>query len=314
MADFTVTSEAEATTAGKGCNYFVLRSLYNERNNDSKLNSSEKAIETRLSEFFLESDLKRQTYELHASFGRLVSNVTTSLSKLYGVNDLKFQIQQIAPCQATEEVMAATTHEEILCYLDQNWTWFNTGLFKRIVTRLGGDDDKKCLESYECKLIDYMKVRVCKLPSCIYGGEKCGHNGISFVVKMDEEWGQYRVKDVAHSRKVIATILELPEEQLFLRSVDKGCVKLTFQLPHEHSESLLERLTNDQLHALKKAKIIKLIVGVKKIFDCNSRAWKRQQQGRCAAISGTASVKGGKVKLCRRRRVYKAYSVRARPY
>ena len=266
----------------------------------------DEAVAVDFSRLFQEGELKRQTIEVHTKFGNLVSYTGKSLSERYEVDDLKAQIQQIAPNQVTKGLMDATTHDEMLCYLDEHWTWINTGILKRIIMKLGGDDDKKRLESYERKLTDYMKVRVHKLPKSIYGGEKCCRHGFQFIVKMDEEWGQFRVKDVAQTRKVIAGILGLPEDELFLLTVDKGCVKLTFQI---YSASLGERLSNQQIRALKKAKVIKLILDSKVIFDCNIK----RRRSRYAATITRQILKAGKVGSCGRMRVSKTYKLYA-PY
>ena len=275
-----------------------------EARNESTLNSSETKvvdIETHAvdhSKFCQESDLKRKTIEIHTLFGSLVSCLVKSLSARYLVGDLKIQLQQLAPKQVTKEVMDATTHEEILCYLDDHWTWINTGILKSIVMELGDDNDKKQLEGYECKLAEYMNTRVCKLPRSIYGGEK-RHHGVIFIVKMDAEWGQYRVKDVAETKKIIADILKLPENQLFLRSVDNGCVKLTFQIPHH---SLDEKLSIEQIHALKIANVIKLVIEGKVIF-----VKQRRQYRYASTITSQIITKPGKLK-CGWMRVGKTHS------
>ena len=259
-----------------------------------------------LSKFIQEGELKRQTIEVHKKFGNLVSYTGKSLSERYEVGELKTQIQQIAPNEVTKELMDATTHDEMLCHLDEHWTWFNTGVLRRIIMKLGSDNDKKQLESYERKLTDYMKVRVRTLPNGIYGGKKCCHHGIPLFVKVDEEWGQFRVKDAAQMTKVIAGILGLSEDQLFLQTVDKGCVKLTFLILH--TASLGDKLSSEQICALKKAKVIKLILDGKVIYNCNIKQRSRYAATITRHVRQTSTI-AGKVESWGCIRINKTYSV-----
>ena len=210
-------------------------------------------------------ELKGETYDIQTKFGDLVDHLEKSLSRRFTLNEFKAQLR-LAPGvtnEMVEKIIQAKSHAEVLMHFDKHWSWFNSGFLKALILELGDENDKRQLENYNSLFVQYLERRVIQIPSGAYGDDKSQiHLGVRLVVKLDEEWDQYRLNDLVNTRRILANVLDLSEDKLFLLTVDDGCIQLTFRIPH----MLSHRLTTNQKLALCNAKVITMICGSKKIF------------------------------------------------
>lgn len=210
-------------------------------------------------------ELKEDTYDIQTKFGDLVDHLEKSLSRRYTLNEFKAQLRLATRVtnEMVEKIIQAKSHAEVLVHLDKHWSWFNSGFLKTLILELGDENDKRQLENYDRLFAKYLERRVLEIPAGAYGEDKSQtHLGKRLVVKLDEEWDHYQLNDLVNTRRILANVLGLSEDHLFLLTVDDGCIQLTFRIPY----TLSHRLTTDQKLALCDAKVITMICGSKKIF------------------------------------------------
>ena len=207
-------------------------------------------------------ELKEDTYDIQTKFGDLVDQFEKSVSRRYTLNEFKAQLRLGSRVnnEMTEKIIQAKSHAEVLMHFDTQWSWFNSGFLKALVLELGDENDKRQLENYDSLFARYLKRRVFEIPPGAYGEDKlCG---VRLIVKLDEEGDQYQLNDLVNTRRILADVLGMSEDHLFLLTVDNGCIQLTFRIPY----TLSHRLTTDQKLALCEAKVITVICGSKTIF------------------------------------------------
>ena len=133
------------------------------------------------------------------------------------------------------------------CILRSYGSFFDYFVLKHIVdSPLCTDGDKRELQEYENVLKDYCQRSIFECPSVINPTQ--GKYLQSFVLKVDESvFDSYEMKALNEFRVEVAGTFGLKAHTLFLSSVEKGCLQLTFQIPHFIVDILFPITTKQQL-------------------------------------------------------------------
>ena len=187
-----------------------------------------------------EPDLELETHELRSKFNVLFTKVRRSLEQQgVKVDDFVSFLKGVPAYTAGEQSLFSAEFPEL--YQKQSLTsvfdqvrdyisWFNYSFISDIIDAYCENNGsiKKTLQEFQQLLQKYCKHRVCKcsLRNGFGFGRKraCAH----MVLKIDKEWKTIRVKQVEEVTSNLARILNVHRRALYLRSVENGCVQLTF--------------------------------------------------------------------------------------
>ena len=110
-------------------------------------------------------------------------------------------------------------------------SWFNYGLIKFVATKFGKEEGEKLVADYEEDLTKYYENLIAY--ACpefsLNKGLPPGYEHL--VVKVDWDYQSTKVQDVALFQASISSILGLEPEVFQLRSIEEGCVRLTWAIP-----------------------------------------------------------------------------------
>ena len=141
-------------------------------------------------------------------------------------------------------------------------SWFNHSLVNYIITAYCPDDEhiRRKYEEYCGDLKNYCKNRVClcSRKNGFWPGRH--HSRTHVTVKMDREWSKLTAEQLDEVKLNIADTLKLWKHTLYLRSVEKGCVKLVFHVPDSVAEEVFP-LSQGQEVALKEVGVLWLNCG-----------------------------------------------------
>ena len=157
-----------------------------------------------------------------------------------------------------------TTIDDVFFLLRKYYSFFNFGIIRRIITWFPTPDDEQRLEQYTEDFKEFCKRRTFECPPDIFG-HTCESKSI-LIVKTEDNWDpheetQGKVLDwVLKLQSVLAEILEVEAETLYICRIDKGCVELQFQVPSFVEEDIFP-LSVEQERSLFTSKVAKLTCG-----------------------------------------------------
>lgn len=136
-------------------------------------------------------------------------------------------------------------------------SYFNYEIIRFIVEELGTEEDKGNLEKYEEDFTEYCKRSIfeCPLPS----DPKRSSDRVDLIMKVDSKsmTEPYTAEAVKLFKFQVATLLQITKYALYLHSVEKGCLQLTFHIPRFLTSAMF-LLNTDQKRGLKELGIIRL--------------------------------------------------------
>ena len=123
------------------------------------------------------------------------------------------------------------TFVTIWAILNLYWDFLNYGLLGHIITTFGSADLKQQMQNYVDELsIFKQKTRLCDFVS----SWPCRDDGPpedrlrKVVVKMNHDWSQCTLQDVESFKKDLIHKFFLPEFDILLQKVERGCVCVTW--------------------------------------------------------------------------------------
>ena len=175
--------------------------------------------------------------------GVTVANFVLFLSQIKAVDAVLKTAEQ--PCllfnkQFVAEVQTrCSTVGEVFMFIDGYYSWFNYLLFEKIIKTFCKHDEDitERLMEYLRELEGYCKNRLCKVPQNGFNFSR-RKNSKQIVFKIDEEWEEMRIETINTTTVLIAKILKLNRVLLCLRTVNNGCVELTYDTPEHVTISL----------------------------------------------------------------------------
>ena len=147
------------------------------------------------------------------------------------------------------------TFENIWSILNLYWDFLNYGLLEHVVNKCGGEDLKQQVQDYVDKLSAFKQTtRLCDFIK----SWPCRDDGPQedrlkkVVVKMEYEWSQCTLQDVESFKKALVHKFFLPEIDLLLQKVERGCVCVTWLTSPSIATLLQQNLANIETEFFKK--------------------------------------------------------------
>ena len=145
--------------------------------------------------------------------------------------------------------------EEIFVALAPYCSWFNHLIIENIIeTFCEGDEDvERKWTAFQGKVKRYCERRVIDCPGDQYGED----NDVSddsevrknMIMKVDYNWEMIQVDQLFHIRDSVAKILDIKPFNLYLRTVENGCIRMVFRVPdHAISDISHTPSTGEALH------------------------------------------------------------------
>ena len=139
---------------------------------------------------------------------------------------------------------------EVFVALAPYCSWFNHLIVRNIIETFCERD--KALErrwmKFQDKVTEYCERRVFDCPEDQYG-EEDDESEVrkSVVMKVDHNWSTVPVSQLFHIRDSVAKILNIKPFNLYLRTVENGCIKMLFYIPNH---AAMPNISQDALNTV----------------------------------------------------------------
>ena len=196
--------------------------------------------------------------DIELSFARLVIETCTSFKRKVTVDEIVLLLRQL-PLFANrmDEVHKAENMEKLFEVFSDKWSWYNHSLLKDLISAIRDDQDQTRFQNYHTKFISFLKNPLPKSRNEFSFGTGCGKGQILLRIKVNENWDTTTLEQVSQIHHSIAKILEVQLRDLYLVSVNKGCICLEFLIP----ESMAIPLCASQEEALMTVGVFRLEYG-----------------------------------------------------
>ncbi len=193
-----------------------------------------------------------------ADFGRLVYNTCESIKQDITVQRFVCLLGGLDAFQPTlrkkplleecmEELQAADSVYKVFLILRGYMSFFSYYIIEYIIDTIGTQQDKENLRSYTTKLTEYSRRSVFECPTFSLARK----DQANLVVKVEGiNIEKYNVIHLAVFKSRISKVIKVKKYTLRLCTVEKGCVQLTFQMPHFVKEVVFP-LSDSQKAALR---------------------------------------------------------------
>ena len=233
---------------------------------------AKKTADERLENVFDESCLKVETTKMMLDFGILVTVVQRALQDK-GVTPEEFasHLQKIKALEPVStypdtpllqdciaEVRAQKYLGDAFEVISGYYSWFNHLLILKIIEAFCENDRiiSQKLDKFQDQFRTYCENRISKVPKNGFGFGR--EKDVSAIrLKVDEEWRNARVSQIAFIKDTVATILKVKKHTIYLCSVDNGCVEITLLVPKLVAETVFP-LSHSKEVALGKLGVLQL--------------------------------------------------------
>ena len=211
---------------------------------------SKSAIETDAKdELPSEEELEYETFKiLKFDFNKLMTAVRLSLQRReVSVESLLCHLRSIEAIGPnfkpvyvghSQPLLAVAAREfqslgEVFVALAPYCSWFNHLIVENIIeTFCEGDEElEKKWVAFKETVTNYCKRRVIDCPEDQYGEGDSSTARKAVVMKVDCHWNSIKVSQLFDIRDSVAKVLNIKRCNLYLRTVQNGCVKLLFYVP-----------------------------------------------------------------------------------
>ena len=159
-----------------------------------------------------------------------------------------------------DEIRTQETVEDAFYLLRSYGSFFDCYILRHIVNHLGTKSDRDKLVQYERELRKYCQRSIFECPRF----SSSGSHHADLVMKVDEiVLESHSLNALDKLRVSLTKVLSLENHTLLLHTVEKGCIKLTFQVPH-FAVDVIFSLTDEQMEDLKRLGVTML--------SCNHRS------------------------------------------
>ena len=220
----------------------------------------------------LRARLKKETRQIMIQFYYLLTDFCKSLtSRNVSVEDIKRELMVLEAfddddghCpvfhEQIEELEHASTIDQVFKVIKVFCSFVNYELIECLITRVGSDEDMARLEKYKEAFIDYARRRICQ---CSQKTAMSAPGQCNMYLKLDTHrvYSQkLSLNDLREFRLNISVLLKISLHCLRLCCIDKGCIRLTFQIPSFVKQRVFP-LTSEQESHLIQLGVIQLICG-----------------------------------------------------
>ena len=191
----------------------------------------------------------------HIPITDLVSNIMTM-----GAFDPVYKGPQMpAFCHYFRDLKTADTVSKVFLVLADYFSFFNYHILEHIIKVHGTKEDKDNLLRYKNKFDRYAKRRIFECHPQFGSESEMDHANV--FVKVDFQYENYTVIEVERFRYQLSKIIHISSDSVLrLCRVEKGCFKLTFQVPSFVQQKLFP-LSKEQERALAEERVIRLTCG-----------------------------------------------------
>lgn len=165
-----------------------------------------------------------------------------------------------------KQVTDARSIHSLLCIAEPFVSWFNYDLIALLAKELGGEDGLKMVAEYEAKFQLYLQRLVFESPP--FSSIKLMPSGFEeMMVKLEWNFEQVMIQDITIFKGKLCEFLHQSDPSVFiLKSVEEGCVVLTWLIPSAIVESTSTDISNNGAILLKAFPVVYFKVGPK-VFD-----------------------------------------------
>ena len=149
--------------------------------------------------------------------------------------------------ECIEELQAADNIDKVFLMLRGYMSFFSYHIVEYIIDAFGTQQDKENLRDYTAKLNEYSRRSIFECPTYSLARK----DQANLVVKLEGvNLERYNLIHLAAFKSRISNIIKVTKYTLRLCTVEKGCLQLTFQMPHFVKEVIFP-LADSQTAALK---------------------------------------------------------------
>ncbi len=223
----------------------------------------------------LRSKVVKANNEIKMKFTKLVLDVYRLLTrKEVAVDEIRLSLLYLGCFKdnvernnglisSTIQFSAETVHSLIAC-LHKYSSWYNYGMIKFVAEEFGEEEGVATVADYVKSLTSYCeKIIACECPEFSLAiGLPPGYDQL--IVKVDWDHLSRTAQDIAIFQSELSSLLNLKPEVFILKSVERGCIKITWAVPQTIIAHILvqsmkhhQQLVNlDVLHIIIAAKCI----------------------------------------------------------
>ena len=218
----------------------------------------------------LNRELHFKTKALIFAFYKLLSDFCKSLEKRrIPIKRLKTHLKVIKAVTAASDtdekepalkdsLNAADDVDDIIGIIEHYSSFFDFKLVEDMIQKCGTENDKENLQEYDKLFLTYLSQRVCECPSSIR--ESLGDDYVDLIIKLDSSYEKSTLSSIKDLEVRLSQTLKVHTCLLNLCSIERGCIKLTFQIPYFLLETIFP-LSAEQERSLIDEGIIQLICG-----------------------------------------------------
>lgn len=150
-----------------------------------------------------------------------------------------------------KRVTEATTIHSLLCTVEPFVSWFNYDLIALLAKELGGEEGSGLVAVYESKFQQYLQRLIFECPP--FSSIKSTPSQFEeLAVKLDWNFEQVTIQDITIFKAKLCELLGKNNPSVFiLKSVEEGCVLLTWLVPESIVDYIMAGLERDAEALLK---------------------------------------------------------------
>ena len=220
----------------------------------------------------LRARLKTETKQIMMQFYTLLSKFFNSLKeRKVNVDDIKTHLMVLdafddddndpAFHEQRDKLDQAVTINDIFKVIKVFCSFFNYDLIEHLIDIIGTDEDKARLEEYKTKFTEYARRRIYECPPKMASMSTAGQCDNCMYIKLESRYSEkLSLNDLRDFRFNISKLLKVSHHVIRLCCIEKGCIRLTFQIPQFVKQRLFP-LTSEQGNSLLQLGATKLICG-----------------------------------------------------
>jgi hypothetical protein len=212
--------------------------------------------------------LIESTESIMKAYSSLYSHFFTSLQRNCSADDVKTHLKsalnmyrndydQQSFQNQKDTLKQASTMNDIFDVIGNFSSFVDYDLIEHLIGLLGSNEDKERLKSYKEKFTKYAERRLYECPSRV-ATSVASHRDV--YVKVESRFETFSIHELRRFRKNLSDLLGIERYVIRLCCIEKGCVRLTFQVPTFVMERLLP-LTSQQIKALPNLGVRQLTCG-----------------------------------------------------
>ena len=146
----------------------------------------------------------------------------------------------------SSELSHAETIQSLIECLHQYSSWYNYGLVKFVAIEFGGEEGYMIIDEYMKNLTAYCeKIIAYQCPEfTLSSGLPSGYDYL--VVKIDCDHQSKTAQDIAIFQAELSSLLNLEPEVFILKSVEEGCLLLTWAVPQSITTYIVMEMIKQQ--------------------------------------------------------------------